>query len=156
MDLGAYREWAERWKGHADAIAGLDDIRGDWRRSMLNYEQMPLGFPTFHDTDPWELLPDLVALARERGRWLGVGLKPPREGKEHYGPETTGDERRVAGETPPHGLGNPGRPQRVTGRRDGLSKMADAAWMVTRSDVGRKADAHADRGQSSRYVHVMA
>jgi hypothetical protein len=27
---------------------------------------------------------------------------------------------------------------------------------MTRGDVGCKADAHADRSQSSRYVHVMA
>lgn len=82
VDLGAYREWAERWTPHADAIAGLDDIGGDWRRSMRNYAAMPSGFPTFHDTDPWDLLPELVAMARERGGWLGLGLKPPREGKE--------------------------------------------------------------------------
>lgn len=52
VDVLAYRDWAERWNGHADACAGLDDIRGDWRRSMRNYEAMPRGFPTFHDSDP--------------------------------------------------------------------------------------------------------
>lgn len=84
VDLSEYADWAERWIGHADAIAGLDDIRGDWRRSLKNYEQMPIGFPTFHDSDPWELLPELVALAQERGGWLGIGLVPPREGKETF------------------------------------------------------------------------
>ena len=63
-----------------DAFAGLDDIAGDWRKSMANYRHG--GFPTIHDTDPLELLDDLIPLARERGRWLGVGLVPPREGKE--------------------------------------------------------------------------
>lgn len=84
VDLSAYADWAERWIGHADAIAGLDDIRGDWRRSLRNYEKFPLGFPTMHDTDPPELLDDLIALARERGNWLALGLKPPREGKEKW------------------------------------------------------------------------
>jgi hypothetical protein len=82
VDLEAYREWSQKWIGHADAIAGLDDIRGDWRRSMSNYEAIPWSFPTWHDSDPVELVDDLVGIAKERGRWLGIGLVPPREGKE--------------------------------------------------------------------------
>ena len=39
------------------------------------------GFPTYHETDPPELLDDLIPLARERGNWLGMGLLPPRGGK---------------------------------------------------------------------------
>ena len=27
---------------------------------------------------------DLIPLARERGGWIGIGLKPPREGKENF------------------------------------------------------------------------
>lgn len=86
IDLSAYSDWAERWRGHADAVAGLDDIRGDWRRGLSNYAAMPkgLGFPTFHETDPWEILPELVAIARERGNWLGLALLPPRSGKEKW------------------------------------------------------------------------
>jgi hypothetical protein len=84
VDIVAYGEWAARWVGHADAIAGLDDISGDWRKSLANYEAMPLGFPTIHDSDPPELLRDLVQLARERGNWIGVGLTPPRQGKERF------------------------------------------------------------------------
>jgi hypothetical protein len=83
VDGAAYKGWAAQWQPHADAVAGLDDINGDWRRSLRNYEQFG-GFPTFHDTDPWEVLPDLIALARERGNWLGVGLKPPRDGRERW------------------------------------------------------------------------
>lgn len=79
----AYLEWHLRWIGHADAIAGLDDINGDWRQSLRNYEAFG-GFPTIHDTDPPELLKDLISIARERGNWIGIGLKPPREGKEKF------------------------------------------------------------------------
>jgi hypothetical protein len=76
VDIGAYREWSTRWFGHADAVAGLDDISGDWRRSLANYEAVPHSFPTYHETDPPELLADLVAMAHERGRWLGLGMLP--------------------------------------------------------------------------------
>ena len=84
IDLSEYAEWSERWLGHADAIAGLDDISGDWRRSLANYEAFPGGFPTIHDTDPPELIDDLVQLAQERRQWIGIGIKPPREGKERW------------------------------------------------------------------------
>lgn len=93
VDLGAYCEWASRWDGHADAIAGLDDIAGDWKKSLANYEAFPGGFPTFHESDPWDLLADLVAMCIERRQWLGLGLLPPREGKESW-------VRRVVAEIP--------------------------------------------------------
>lgn len=84
IDIAQYSDWAQEWVGHADAIAGLDDISGDWRRSLQNYQSVPFGFPTFHETDPPELLGDLVQLARERRQWIGLGLLPPREGKERW------------------------------------------------------------------------
>ena len=84
IDLSEYAEWSLRWAEHADAVAGLDDISGDWRQSLRNYEAMPNGFPTIHDSDPPELLRDLVALAQERGNWIGIGLVPPREGKQNF------------------------------------------------------------------------
>ena len=74
VDGGAYREWAARWRC-ADAVAGLDDIAGDWRRSLRNYDLYG-GFPTYHETDPPEFLDDLIPLARERGGWLGLGMLP--------------------------------------------------------------------------------
>ncbi len=83
VDGAAYKDWCQRWESHADATAGLDDISGDWRRSLSNYEKFG-GFPTIHDTDPPELLKDLIPIARARGGWLGVGLKPPRENKETF------------------------------------------------------------------------
>ena len=79
-----YMEWCEKWKGKVDAIAGLDDIRGDWRKSLDNYERFPLGFPTFHDTDPPELLIDLIDIAQENSGWIGLGLMPPRQSKEDW------------------------------------------------------------------------
>lgn len=82
IDICAYIDWCARWEGRALAIAGLDDITGDWRRSLANYEAFSVGFPTFHETDPPELLDDLIPMARERGGWLGIGLLPPRKGKE--------------------------------------------------------------------------
>lgn len=88
VDLEEYRDWQARWDGHADAVAGLDDISGDWRRSLRNYEAIPDSFPTFHDSDPPELLDDLVAMARARQGWIGLGLVPPRGGKERWVRET--------------------------------------------------------------------
>lgn len=89
IDLGAYREWATEKADQAIAVAGLDDIRGDWRKSLANYGAFPLGFPTFHESDPPGLLDDLIPMARERGGWIGLGLLPPREGKERWIREAT-------------------------------------------------------------------
>jgi hypothetical protein len=82
VDGLAYRDFCDRWSAarHVDAFAGLDDIRGDWRRSLRNYELYG-GFPTFHETDPPQLLDDLIPVARARGNWLGLGLLPPRSDK---------------------------------------------------------------------------
>lgn len=82
VDLQAFRDWSEPHK--EDAIAGLDDILGDWQLSLKNYQAIEWSFPTIHDSDPPELLPELVAMALERNRWLGIGLMPPREGKERF------------------------------------------------------------------------
>ncbi len=86
IDLAEYIDWVAGFAGQIEAYAGLDDISGDWRRSLRNYEAG--GFPTFHDTDPPELLDELVAMSRERGSWIGIGLKPPRQGKDQFIRET--------------------------------------------------------------------
>ena len=83
IDGQAYVDWADKWRVMADAVAGLDDISGDWQRSLRNYEQFG-GFPTYHDTDPPELLDDLLPIAFERGNWLGIGLLPPRTNREDW------------------------------------------------------------------------
>lgn len=81
VDIAAYVDWVQRFP-HAVAWAGLDDISGDWRRSMQNYDSG--GFPTFHDSDPEWLLDELVKMAPERGGWIGIGLVPPRTGREDW------------------------------------------------------------------------
>jgi len=82
IDIGEFREWSERFEPVAEAVAGLDDISGNWKKGLKNYEAVPWSFPTWHDTDPPELIPDLVSLARERKTWIAIGLDPPRQGKE--------------------------------------------------------------------------
>ena len=84
VDIEKYRDFVAEWGWRAEAVAGLDDISGNWRRSMRNYQQIESTFPTYHDTDPSELLDELVAMSKERGGWLGIGLKPPRQGKEDW------------------------------------------------------------------------
>lgn len=84
IDRDLYSAFGELWRDTADAVAGIDDISGDWRKSMANYELIPWTFPTMHDSDPPELLPELAAMAQERKTWLGIGLVPPREGKEKF------------------------------------------------------------------------
>lgn len=79
VELSAYLDWALSWQSRAVAIAGLDDIAGDWRLSLRNYGAFPQGFPTYHWSDPVELLPDLLALCQERGQWLGLGLCGPQK-----------------------------------------------------------------------------
>ena len=82
IDLEAYKDWSSQWRGYAEAIAGLDDISGDYNRSLKNYAAIEWSFPTWHESDPIEILPELVAIAQERKTWLGIGLIPPRTGKE--------------------------------------------------------------------------
>jgi len=83
IDGEAYSDWAREREPWVDAWAGIDDIRGDWRRSLSNYEKFG-GFPTFHDTDPVELLDDIIALALSGQRWIGIGMLPPRAGREDW------------------------------------------------------------------------
>tara|TARA_A100001515_G_C4579974_1_gene212634 strand:+ start:1200 stop:1883 length:684 start_codon:yes stop_codon:yes gene_type:complete len=81
IDVLEYIDWVQMFP-EIDAYAGLDDISGDWRKSLSNYKHG--GFPTIHDSDPTELLDDLIPMARERGGWIGVGLVPPRSGKGEF------------------------------------------------------------------------
>ena len=90
VDLMAYIDWAQQYS-FADAWAGLDSITGNWRQSMANYRAPGAwgSFPTFHDSDPPELLSELIKMAQERkSKWIGIGLVPPRGGKEIFMKET--------------------------------------------------------------------
>jgi hypothetical protein len=73
VDLRAYIDWQAKWAPQAEAVAGLDVI-ADPEASLRNYAAFPGGFPTYHLSDPPELLPDLLALCRERKHWLGLGM----------------------------------------------------------------------------------
>lgn len=87
VDVEEYVRWARSWGDRIEAFAGVDDIGGDWRRSLSNYKLG--GFPTYHFTDPWGLLDDLVPLAEAAGGWIGVGMDPTdRYGHEAWVRET--------------------------------------------------------------------
>ena len=81
VDVFEYRDWLDEMRPQLPnivACAGLDSIEGDWRTSLKNLEVIPQTFGVYHDTDPPELLNELVAIAKERDGWLGIGLHPPR------------------------------------------------------------------------------
>lgn len=76
IELDAYAEWAEGWGDTADAVAALDDIRGDWERGLENWRRHPWQFPTFHSSDPDEALDVILGYGPS---WLGLGMVPPRD-----------------------------------------------------------------------------
>lgn len=85
IDPHEYIDWREICVPYADSYAALDDISGDTEKSLRNLEIDKVGFPTFHDTDDFSYLPQFIEIARQReGKWLGIGIKPPREGKEAW------------------------------------------------------------------------
>lgn len=75
IDRNAYSDWAQRWH-MADAVAALDDIRGDWERGLTNWIEQPGSFPTYHDSDPEEALDEIL---KRKPTWLGLGMVPPRK-----------------------------------------------------------------------------
>lgn len=76
IDLAAYAEWAADYRETADAVAALDDIRGDWQKGLDHWRAHPWMFPTYHSSDPEEAL---EVILREKPRWLGLGMVPPRD-----------------------------------------------------------------------------
>lgn len=75
IDLVAYAAWAEQY-AWADGVAALDDVAGDWKQGLRNWNAYPWMFPTFHNSDPDEALDEILARAP---RWLGLGMVPPRD-----------------------------------------------------------------------------
>lgn len=79
IDLNAYAEWAEERRGWVEAVAALDDIRGDWQRGLKNWRAHPWMFPTYHNSDPPEALETILSY---QPKWLGLGMVPPRDKRE--------------------------------------------------------------------------
>lgn len=86
IDPDAYAESARSipW---ADAAAGLDDVAGDWRKGLANWDRYPWMFPTYHDSDPPEALDAILERLQDKTRarfreaslqWIGLGMVPPR------------------------------------------------------------------------------
>ena len=86
IDREKYFRWSLRFKNIADQVACLDSVIGDTDETIANCEYMPegWGFPTFHESDPWDSLPEMVELAYKHGGWIGLGLIPPRTGKDAW------------------------------------------------------------------------
>lgn len=87
VDLDKYGQWLDALPFAADAAAALDDIRGDWERSLYNWDQIPQTFPVLHDSDPPNYIDAVLERLQDshRGRlrptdaqWCGIGLVPPR------------------------------------------------------------------------------
>lgn len=102
VDLAAYAEWSQEMmtRPNVDAAACLDDIRGDWRRGLKNWEAMPWTFPVLHDSDPPEALD---AILERTPAWLGLGMVPPRRGARWLG-ETLAALRERAPQIHVHGF----------------------------------------------------
>lgn len=86
IDLDAYAETA-RSVPWSDAAASLDDISGDWKNGLANWDRYPWMFPVLHDTDPPQALDAILERLCDKDRarfrpssqqWIGLGLKPPR------------------------------------------------------------------------------
>ena len=86
IDLDAYAETARSipW---ADGAACLDDISGDWKAGLANWDRYPWMFPVFHDSDPPEALDAILErlqdsssgrFRRTSPQWIGLGMVPPR------------------------------------------------------------------------------
>lgn len=84
VDLDAYAKWSQEMLAfpNVDAAACLDDIRGDWKRGLDNWEALPWTFPVYHDSDPPEALD---AILEREPEWLGLGMMPPRKGARWLG-----------------------------------------------------------------------
>jgi hypothetical protein len=63
IDLDAYAETARAipW---SDGAASLDDIAGDWKKGLANWDRYPWMFPVYHDSDPPEALDAILVRTR--------------------------------------------------------------------------------------------
>lgn len=76
IEQDKYLAWADQWRGTADAIAALDDIRGNWRNGLARWlEAREWTFPTYHEADEPEALDAILA---HDPSMIGLGGLPPR------------------------------------------------------------------------------
>lgn len=85
IDLGAYAEFSKRMLQlpNVDAAACLDDIDGDWKKGLDNWDKAPWTFACYHDTDPENALDEILDRLQDHSRpqWIGLGMKPPRKSR---------------------------------------------------------------------------
>ena len=141
VDLDAYAERA-RSVPWADGAACLDDIAGDWRLGLANWDAHPWMFPVYHDSDPLEALEAILERLQdpERGRfrplspqWIGLGMIPPRTSRQWLA-ETLA---RIPPGVHVHGFAMRGHGD-VLVRLRGADSSADSVnWMLDARKVGR-------------------
>ena len=83
IDLDGFAEWSTRLleHPHVDAVATLDNIAGNWRQGLANWDATPWTFPVYHDTDPPEALDAILERMPGRPQWIGLGMTPPRQSR---------------------------------------------------------------------------
>lgn len=88
VSLDGYGQYLEETRHRVDAAAALDDIRGNWKRSLSNWDALPHTFPVLHDSDPPEYIDAVFERLQDQHRarlrpsdpqWVGIGLVPPRK-----------------------------------------------------------------------------
>ena len=93
VDIEAFEQWSQDIATLPNfwACAALDDIAGDSKKSIANWDRHPWCFPTLHDTDDeWyvDALRERFADS-DRPRIIGVGIKPMKRGERTYRPPKT-------------------------------------------------------------------
>lgn len=90
VSLPGFIEYAEIYRHMADHVAALDDIAGDWRKGLANWDQAPWMFPTIHDSDPDQALDAILERLQDprraririgQAQWIGIGMVPPRRSR---------------------------------------------------------------------------
>lgn len=134
IDLDDYAETARAipW---ADGAASLDDIAGDWRKGLANWDRYPWMFPVYHDSDPPEALDAILerlqdrAIARFRPaspQWIGLGMTPPRQSRRWLG-ETLA---RLPAGLHVHGFALRGHADLITAARGAECSADSINWML--------------------------
>lgn len=133
VDLDGYAEFSKSMLSvpHVDACACLDDIRGDWRRGLRNWESMPWTFPVFHDSDPPEALEAILERVFDDGRprWIGLGMVPPRRSADWLDQTLSTLEKRAPG-LHVHGFALRGHLDRLLKHRGRSVSVDSVNWIL--------------------------